>query len=187
MNENISRFEMSLSENIISHLLLTLESHKEEPTGGGMYYIDEDEILEIKNNKPKPAEPDYCRTWYKLNKSQKINRLIVYAQKLTKEYNLTQEQQIQLKQLFMNIFNMDHTDDVDYDVATGRILKIKNLQRSMDGQNEFFITASDKPKSTFSLEGTPMVPLTMGELISATNGHVLPPLKKKILVKKKTL
>ena len=174
---------MSLNENIISHLFQALESHKEEPYS--MYYIDEEEILEIKNNKPKPTEPDYCRTWYKLNKSQKINRLIVYAQKLTKEYNLTQEQQIQIKQLFITIFNMDHTDDVDYDVATGRILKIKNLQRSMDGQNEFYITSTGKPKSTFSLEGSTMMPLTMGELITATNPIAAP--KKKIVVKKKAI
>ena len=174
---------MSLNEKILSHLFQELESQKEEPYS--MYYIDDEEILEIKNNKPKPTEPDYCRAWYKLNKSQKINRLIVYAQKLTKEYNLTQEQEIQIKQLFINIFNMDHTDDVDYDVATGRILKIKNLQRSMDGQNEFYITSTGKPKSACSLEGSTMVPLTMGELITATNTNSIAPPKKKIIVKKK--
>ena len=187
---------MAITQGIITNLLSILDNHKED--GGLVHYIDEEEILEIKNNKPKTVETDYNRSWYKLNKPQKINRLIVYAQKLTKEYGLTAEQQVHVKQLFMNVLTLDHSDDIEYDSTTGQILKIKNLQRSMDGKNEFYITSSGKIKSPFLISLNTMVPLTLNQLMTASGGMggmggmggtaapVLPAVvKKKIVVKKK--
>ena len=174
---------MAITESMISNLLTLLTQQPDGPAGGGMYYIDDEEILEIKNQKGKPIEPDYCRTWYKLNKTQKINRLIIYAQKLTKEYGLSTDQQIHVKQLFMKIFNMDNNADVEYDSATGQILKIKNLQRSMDGKNEFYISTTTSMNAVCNTPEFSMTPLTLTELMSAVNTPVV---KKKILIRKKT-
>jgi hypothetical protein len=172
---------MTITADIISFILNDLSKQPDEETFS-ISYIDEDEILDFKNNKSKHLEPDYCRHWHKLNKSQKINRLILYAQKLTKEYNLSTEQQIQLKQLFKDIYNVDNVDDIEYDSSTGQILKIKNLQRSMDEKREFYITLRDdsKPRTSFIIN-TAMVPLTFTELMNVRPVET----KKKITIRKK--
>jgi len=166
-----------MQDAIIAHLLSLLDGHNSEE-GVGMAYIDEEEILEIKNNRTKSVEPDYHRPWHKLNKTQKMNRLIMYTQKLTKEYNLTIQQELQLKQLIKSLFN--DCEDIEYD--DGQIVKIRNLQRSNEEPYEFYMasTKSVKPKETITLENTMTVPLSLTELLT-----VNAPVKKKITIKRK--
>lgn len=167
-----------MQDAIIAHLLSLLDSHIPEEAAVGMAYIDEDEILEIKNNRTKSVEPDYHRPWHKLNKTQKMNRLIVYTQKLTKEYNLNLQQELQLKQLIKSLFN--DCEDIEYD--DGQIVKIRNLQRATEEPYEFYMasTKSLKPKETITLENTMTVPLSLTELLT-----VNAPVKKKITIKRK--
>jgi hypothetical protein len=169
-------------DEILSHLIDVLNIKEPGDEGGGLTYIDEDEILEIKNNRIKTVEPDYCRPWHKLNKTQKMNRLIIHSFKLTKEYNLKLKEELQLKQLIKSLFNTENCDYIDYDESRGLILNIRNLQRASDGAQEFYLASpvTNQPKETITLKNTMIVPLSLTELLSVNT-----PAKKKILIKRK--
>ena len=166
---------------ILAHLLTLLDTSQEDVVG--MSYIDEKEIMEIKNNRAKSVEPDYHRPWHKLTKTQKMNRLIMYTQKLTKEYSLNIKEELQLKQLIKSLFNIENFKDIEYE--DGQIVKILNLQRATEEPYEFYLASiiSNKPKETITLENTMTVPLSLSELLNVNTP--VPVKKKKLVIKRK--
>ena len=185
--ENIENIE-NMEKKILEHLLTVLDTSRREDTPGGMSFIDEKEIMEIKNNRTKFVEPDYHRPWHKLNKTQKMNRLIIYTQKLTKDYSLTIKEELQLKQLIKSLFNIDNIEDIEYE--EGQMVKILNLQRATEEPYEFYLASikSNKPTETITLENTMTIPLSLSELLTV---NAPPPVsaepvkKKKLIIKRK--
>lgn len=80
----------------------------------------------------KTQEQDYKRGWAKLAKAQKLNRLMEYHQRLSKDYNLTVDQQGQLKSLFYDSIDILVRDQVIYDSSSANVVKIEGLKRDHD-------------------------------------------------------
>lgn len=79
----------------------------------------------------KIQEQDYKRGWAKLAKAQRLNRLMDYHARLTSDYQLSSEQQTQLKSLFYQTdFNKDA---ICYNASEGIISSIHGLKRDKDG------------------------------------------------------
>lgn len=78
----------------------------------------------------KTQELDYKRGWTKLAKAQKLNRLMDYHARLTTDYELSSEQQTQLKTLF---YGSDFDQRVCYNVNEGIVSSIQGLKRDKDG------------------------------------------------------
>jgi hypothetical protein len=84
---------------------------------------------------PSSQELDYKRSWAKLAKAQRLNRLMNYHKKLTCDYDLDMDCQHQLKTLFYDGISSDilDRDNVSYDVSHGGIVKIEGLKRDTEG------------------------------------------------------
>lgn len=75
-------------------------------------------------------ELDYKRGWTKLAKAQKLNRLMDYHARLTTDYQLSADQQTQLKALF---YGSDFDRRISYNVNEGTVASIQGLKRDKDG------------------------------------------------------
>jgi len=134
---------MSLIAEIQTHL----ENYrkKDHPL---IVHLTPDDVSTIKGchvRSQKSQESDYRRSWAKLAKAQRLNRLMNYHQKLTKDYELDAECQHQLKTLFYDGIGSDILDraNIEYNVNEGIIVKIDGLKRDVDGV--FYFDRSHHP------------------------------------------
>lgn len=84
---------------------------------------------------------EYLKPWGKLDKQQKINRLMAYINSLKAEMSLTNEQLMQLRQLMICSINerqITRKSDVEYCEKTGTILRVPGLKLNPD-TNKFYI------------------------------------------------
>ena len=167
-----------------------IQSLRDEPTFK-INYISETEIIAHKmTNVVSIANSDtaellgqshiteYARSWCKLSRQQKINRLMAYSVKLSQCYLLTVSQQNQVKKLFLECINGDLLNDsqsVDYDSDTGTILKVMGLQRSADGEFYLGINSAEVRNSYMCMpvmtDKLKVKPLSFDQLTAATRGR----------------
>ena len=82
-----------------------------------------DDIEDIKHQYKKP--------WIKLDKFQKINRLMEYVKRL----KISKEEEINLKNLLIDNINekkITKKTDIEYDELNGLIIEIKNLYKNIN-------------------------------------------------------
>lgn len=103
-------------------------------------HLSIDDVSAIKGcHVRQPSQEDYQRSWAKLSKAQRLNRLMNYHQKLTQDYKLDSSAQHQLKTLFYDCINSDilDRDNVQYNIDEGNVVKIDGLK--LDGDGTFYI------------------------------------------------
>jgi hypothetical protein len=146
---------MSVLDEIIQHL----RNFRDEATVMPINIID---------YKPNATCDDYNKAWFKLNKQQKINRIMLYVQGM-------HTGTLQLRQLLMDALSSDILDDEAVDYADKQISKIRGLKY----ENGVFYLDSVSPnsKTTSHVGKISCVPIDKSTLIG----------KKTILVKRKTL
>ena len=98
----------------------------------------------------KEKEERFQKTWSKLDKGSKLNRihLFIKTEKIDKELNDSQEKQ--LKILLLRIFEsggLNKTADVDYSQETYQIETIKNLNFNEETNKYDFISQVKKKKT----------------------------------------
>lgn len=77
----------------------------------------------------------YCRSWCKLSKQQKINRLMNYVKKLKETFNLDDVACKQLQLLFIDSINngkLQKKEDVEYIQEDAQIIRINGLKKDGD-------------------------------------------------------
>ena len=98
----------------------------------------------------KEKEERFQKTWSKLDKGSKLNRihLFIKTEKINKELNDSQEKQ--LKILLLRIFEsggLNKTADVDYSQETYQIETIKNLKFNEETNKYDFVSQVKKKKT----------------------------------------
>ena len=98
----------------------------------------------------KEKEERFRKTWSKLDKGSKLNRihLFIKTEKINKELNDSQEKQ--LKILLLRIFEsggLNKTADVDYSQETYQIETIKNLNFNEETNKYDFVSQVKKKKT----------------------------------------
>ncbi len=98
----------------------------------------------------KEKEERFQKTWSKLDKGSKLNRihLFIKTEKINKELNDSQEKQ--LKILLLRIFEsggLNKTADVDYSQETYQIETIKNLNFNEETNKYDFVSQVKKKKT----------------------------------------
>lgn len=76
---------------------------------------------------------DYLKAWGKLDKQQKINRLMAYVNELGTANSMSHEEQMQLKSIIIAAVNerqITRKSDVEYCEKTGCVLKIAGLRQN---------------------------------------------------------
>ena len=151
-------------------------------------HLSPDDISEIKGLQvrcTKSQDQDYKRGWAKLAKAQKLNRLMNYHKKITKDYDLNSEQQIQLKTLFYDGISSDILDKnlVNYDSNAGSIVKIDGLKS--DSKQFFYIEKSVNLEHNNKIQTIKQFkPVSIAELsVAETNEKVKPLIKIKPKIK----
>jgi hypothetical protein len=102
----------------------------------------------------------YHRSWCKLSKEQKMNRLMNYCKKLISEFSLNDAQSKQLRFLFMDSINnglLQKRDEIEYAEDEARVLKVMGLMREGD---VFFLRGHDHGRIKCKIN-IKMVPLNL--------------------------
>lgn len=123
---------------IIEKIQNHLDTYRKNSKGIQINHLTVDEVSSIKGytvRSQKSQEQDYKRSWAKLAKAQRLNRLMHYHQKLTKDYELDSKDQHQLKTLFYDGISSDllDRDHITYDINDGIIVRIDGLKRDDNG------------------------------------------------------
>ena len=108
-----------------------------------------DNEIDFKQLIDKEKEERFNKSWSKLDKGTKINRLHLFIkkQKLTNELNDDQEKQ--LKILLIQTFengSLNKSSDIEYSIEDKEILNIKNLQFDEKNKKYKFIIGIKKKK-----------------------------------------
>ena len=113
----------------------------------------------------------YTKAWGKLDKQQKINRLMSYVNKLS----LKQDKALQLRKLLIDgVVNkrLTRKADVDYCQETGEILRIPKLKQQIVGNRNFYLIGAiqhqSQPKMMISQQSNQL------NVTSKTNISVTP-------------
>lgn len=126
----------------------------------------------------------YCRSWCKLSKQQKINRLMNYRILLVKKYNLNDDEEKQLSYLFIDNINngkLQSKDEIDYIVEDAQIIRVHGLVKN---GNTFHIKSNIDKKKTTIVET--LIPLNLKSLPLPNNTiSIASIIKQKIDIKKK--
>lgn len=133
-------------------------------------------------------ESDYKRSWAKLAKSQRLNRLMQYMQKLSKDYNLDTNCQHQLKTLFYDGISSDILDreSVNYDMVNGVVVKIDGLKRDPSGAF-YFDRGCDRTTSTHIQTIKKFTPVSVTRLSLAQRTPKAMVIKKKPIISLKSI
>lgn len=156
---------MSIVEQIQEHLNLYRSTHRQ---GVPLNKLSPDDISVLKGchvRSHKSQEQDYRRSWAKLAKAQRLNRLMCYHQKLTKDYELDTKSQHQLKTLFYDGISSDilDKDNVHYNSNEGIIVKVEGLKRDTEGI--FYFERSHKQEPVAIVQTIKkFTPLSMSKL-----------------------
>lgn len=105
-----------------------------------------DKIDSEKNNRFK-------KTWPRLDKGTKLNRITLYISRIEKENNLNENQVEQLRILLLQLFNLgilNKNKEVNYDSEECAILEIKNLKFNEKTNQYVFEKELKKLKSSSS-------------------------------------
>jgi len=130
-----------------------LEQYKSVKSGVPLDRLSLDEVSILKGCHVKRSqEHDYKRSWAKLAKAQRLNRLMNYHQKLSKDYQLDSDNQHQLKTLFYDGVGSGilDRDNVNYDMSEGSIVNIEILKRDADGI--FYFDRTNSKDGTSSIQ-----------------------------------
>ena len=108
-----------------------------------------DNEIDFKQLIDKEKEERFSKSWSKLDKGTKINRLHLFIkkQKLTNELNDDQEKQ--LKILLIQSFengSLNKSSDIEYSIEDKEILNIKNLEFDEKNKKYKFIIGIKKKK-----------------------------------------
>lgn len=94
---------------------------------------------------------EYLKPWGKLDKQQKINRLMAYINGLKDEMALAGDQVVQLRQLMISSINerqITKKSDVEYCEKTGVILRVPGLKLNPDTKKFYIGTDTSDVKLT---------------------------------------
>lgn len=128
-----------------------------------VYHLSTEDVSVIRGcSIRRTPDLDYNRSWAKLAKAQRLNRLMNYHQKLTKDYQLDNAGQHQLKSLFYDGINSDilDRDNVNYNSNEGVIIKIDGLKRDPGGIFYFDRQSDTKPSPIQTIHKFTPVPVT---------------------------
>lgn len=113
---------------------------------------------------------DYLKPWGKLDRQQKINRLMSYINELKTQMSLNPEQITQLKQLMIQAVNerqITRKSDVDYCDKTGAVLRIPLLKlNSVTGK--FYIGSDSTDVKVTGVSTAKINPIKKLDLTSAS-------------------
>lgn len=122
----------------------TLEKREKE-TITNIHNMLDNEI--IQTNKEK-------QPWSKLNKLCKINKLMEYSEKCKIDYQLSEEEVIELRDYLKRLLDrkkLVRVKDVVYDKEKGEIIKINDLCiEKKDNKHRFTLKQNDKKKSSLN-------------------------------------
>tara|TARA_B100000575_G_C23129842_1_gene655225 strand:- start:2432 stop:2836 length:405 start_codon:yes stop_codon:yes gene_type:complete len=107
---------------------------------------EKDTMEELMN---KELENRFNRSWSKLDKGAKMNRIHLYIKNEKIEKSLDDNQEQQLKTLLVRIFNsggLNKLSEIDYCQETKKIIEIKNL--TYDEEEETYSFRTIKKKKT---------------------------------------
>jgi len=136
-------------------------------------------------------QAEYNRSWSKLDKQQKLNRLMAYVNKLRDDMQLNKDEVIQLRTTLVNAINnkiITRKNDVEYCDKTASILKIPGLMQN-DTNRHFYIGRDDSSyevtkvtsaRTIKQLKKLDLSNLTAAKKISDTTATVSPVAKPKI-------
>ena len=158
-----------------STLIREIQNHLEQfrtvKTGIPLEHLSPEDVSIIKGYTTKRLpEPDYKRSWAKLAKAQRLNRLMDYHHKLTCDYQLNAVQQQQLKTLFYESVDTIDRDTINYNQTEGHITKIEGLKCDTDG---CFYFERSRPTSTPPCNDIPIqtikkfTPISMTKITAA--------------------
>jgi hypothetical protein len=184
-----------------STLIREIQNHLEQframKTGIPLEQLSPEDISVIKGYTTKRApEPDYKRSWAKLAKAQRLNRLMNYHQKLTSDYQLNSTRQQQLKTLFYEGIDILDRDNVNYNQVEGNIIKIDGLKCDAAGCF-YFETPASSERTEIPLQTIKkFTPISMNKIKGVqglTAAQVVPPdtlvqvenMKKKVVIVRK--
>lgn len=146
----------------MSELIMEIQKHldqyrKSVNVGVPFNPLSTSDVSALRGHVPRSTqdqEMDYKRGWAKLAKAQRLNRLMNYHQKLTQDYQLTIEQQNQLKTLFYEAIGSTllNRDNICYNSNEGHITNIDSLKRDHDGM--FFFDTRHEHKPSIISVGT---------------------------------
>lgn len=161
---------------IIEEIKRYLDSFREENLP--LETLSTDDIMTLKGLKHKESTDDYSRSWVKLSKTQKLNRLMLYHQHLSNKYSLDPDSQKQLKTLLFDGLNSDilDRDHIEYNESGSVITDIPQLQRDSNGQ--FYFHRKCEHKISNLTTGINFSPATIGQLVAA-NTRTKPKIIKK--------
>ena len=134
-------------------------------------------------------EIEYYKPWGKLDKQQKINRLMAYVMKLKSHMNLSNNEIIQLRTLLIGAINtrkITRGADVEYSEQIGEVVKIPSLKRNITTKHFYMGDEDDSDINVIKVTETPVgvKPLKKLDLKnfkkSPTLGPVIPDLGLKI-------
>ena len=97
----------------------------------------------------KEKEDRFKKTWSKLDKGSKINRILLYIKLKKTELELTDSQEKQLKTLLYQLCEsgaLNKTSEVEYCDETYQIINIKNLEYD-ENINKFNFKKIEKKKN----------------------------------------
>lgn len=126
----------------------------------------------------------YAKAWGKLDKQQKINRLMAYVNKLS----LAQDKAIQLRKLLIDgVVNkrLTRKTDVEYCQETGEILRIPKLKQQVNGMKNFYLIGATQPLQPLGTEHM-MIPMEQEQenlKVTSTSKTSMIPMKKLDLLK----
>lgn len=137
---------------IISQIEQNLKSFRTDH-GISIEYLTGRDISEIKGKHVATLTDDqFKRNWNKLGVAQKINRLMVYQQKLVRDHALDDTQQTGLKTLLYEAVNNGCDKQlVQYDTSLGEVVCIDSLKRDPKGSYYLSIKKSELGRPAVSI------------------------------------
>lgn len=145
---------------------------------------NESETKQFNPDEISQGTEEFLKPWGKLDKQQKINRLMDYVNTLIETMSLSQEQVMQLRSLLITAVNdrkITRKNEVDYCDSTGKILKIPELKQNPENK-KFYLGRDDTNTNLSGVTVKKLNPVKKLDLNSLKTG--LP--KKNITIIAKT-
>ena len=147
------------------------------------------ETPELKKFEPYSSDgSEYCKPWGKLDKQQKINRLMDYVNRLKEQMSLSNGEIVKLRSLLISAVNerkITRKSDVEYCETSGSILKIPGLKHNKQTKHFYIGTdSSDVNITKITSSGvSPVKKLDLAALKKHGPGinHIQSKIKKKVV------
>lgn len=110
------------------------------------------DTLQSNDNKDQKDEniERYKKSWNKLDKGIKLNRIMIFVKQESIQHNLTDSQELQLKTLLLQLCNhngLNKNSEVIYDQETMKIISIKILHFDESSKKYSVHTVVSKSKN----------------------------------------